>query len=61
MDRLIASLPVLPQQPEVLVATSMAVEATRDGVAWPEGIEIPEHVQNSASISVEVCSFVYCH
>lgn len=53
IDALVARVPVLAQQSAVSVATSFALEATTSGQGRSEGIAIPEHVDHSATVSVQ--------
>jgi hypothetical protein len=52
LDRLVARVPVLPQQSAVSAATSFALLASPSGEGRNEGLQIPEHVDHSATVTV---------
>jgi hypothetical protein len=41
-------------QPDVTIATSFAVDATPQGSVSAQGLVVPEHVPNSAVLSIQV-------
>eukprot|EP00928_Gymnodinium_smaydae_P025374 TRINITY_DN20229_c0_g4_i1.p1 TRINITY_DN20229_c0_g4~~TRINITY_DN20229_c0_g4_i1.p1 ORF type:complete len:2105 (+),score=387.02 TRINITY_DN20229_c0_g4_i1:758-6316(+) len=54
LDKLRVSFPVLATQPEVYVATSMAITATKElGLPWEEGLVLPAAVNGSGHLRMQ--------
>ena len=53
-DALEVVLPVLGVQPSVVVATSMALEATEAGTLWEEGVVLPRAIPGTGALNLDV-------